>query len=37
MMQRLSDELEAVGVEPDLSKAQGSDTDLDDRYISVSE
>ena len=37
MMDRLRAELEAAGVELDLSKAQGSETDLDDRYISVSE
>ena len=37
MMDRLRAELEPSGVELDLTKAQGSDTDLEDRYISVSE
>jgi len=37
MMDRLRVELEAAGVELDLSKAQGSETDPGDRFISVSE
>jgi hypothetical protein len=37
MMDRMRAELEAAGVELDLSKAQGSETDPGDRFISVSE